>query len=82
MGSVFLTPGRVNHTGKKPLKEPRRGMKQNLLTGEAGKWPGSLISSFICNWKKKKKTEDAVKYKARVSTENANLQLILGMIHY
>ena len=32
--------------------------------------------------KKKKKTEDAVKYKARVSTENANLQLILGMIHY
>lgn len=80
MGSVFLTPGRVNHTGKKPLKELRRGMKQDLLTGEAGKWPGSLISGFICNWKKKK--EDAVKYKARVSTENVNLQLILRMIHY
>lgn len=31
---------------------------------------------------KKKKTEDAVKYKACVSTENANLQLILRMIHY
>ena len=82
MGSVSLTPGRVNHTGKKPLKEPRRGMKQDLLTGEAGKWPGSLISGFICNWKKKNKTEDAVKYKACVSTENANLQLILRMIHY
>lgn len=81
MGSVFLTPGRVNHTGKKPLKELRRGMKQDLLTGEAGKWPGSLISGFICNWKKKKE-EDAVKYKARVSTENVNLQLILRMIHY
>ena len=81
MGSVSLTPGRVNHTGKKPLKEPGRGMKQDLLTGEAGKWSGSLISGFICNWKKKK-TEDAVKYKACVSTENANLQLILRMIHY
>lgn len=56
-------------------------MKQDLLTGEAGKWPGSLISGFICNWKKKKE-EDAVKYKARVSTENVNLQLILRMIHY
>lgn len=31
---------------------------------------------------KKKKTEDAVKYKACVSTEDANLQLILRMIHY
>ena len=30
----------------------------------------------------KKKEEDAVKYKARVSTENVNLQLILRMIHY
>lgn len=31
---------------------------------------------------KKKKTEDGVKYKACVSTEDANLQLILRMIHY
>ena len=67
MGSVFLTPGRVNHTGKKPLKELRRGMKQDLLTGEAGKWPGSLISGFICNWKKKKK-------KMQLSTRHVCLQ--------
>lgn len=67
-------------TQAKATEGAQRGMKQDLLTGEAGKWPGSLISAYL--QLEKKKTEDAVKYKARVSTENANLQLILRRIHY
>lgn len=49
-------------------------MKQDLLTGEASKWSGSLISGFVCNWKKKKKkkrTEDAIKNKAYAFTDYA-----------
>jgi hypothetical protein len=43
----------MNHTRKASDKcvkrEPGKEVKENLLTGEAGKWPGILVSSFICN---------------------------------
>lgn len=75
----------MDHAGITASEGARKDMKQDLLTGEASKWSGSLISGFVCNWKKKKKKKEQkmqLRTRHMHSQTMPNVQLILWMIRH